>query len=274
MLGVAVTGLTANIAEAPQVVSFSNDETGEPAASAARSRSVDAGALVLAPEPILVARSAPSTFSDVAPPAAEPERVIPRGYLTEAQVRALALEAGWSDWEIPQLLDVAYCESTLNSNAINGRIYGLMQIHHMWFGYAGYSLDEWSNPLVNLLVARVVYEYDLANGNAPWTQWQCRPGGYRVPSEEFSPTVPVEVSGANEDAEGVEPGAEPTPDPATPENETGDEPTVTSTPAPWDEQPSWPPPVGTEEPGAATPTAEATTDPAATQGSGGAAATE
>lgn len=119
---------------------------------------------------------------------------VPQGRsLTEDEVKRLATAAGWPAGRLNEVAEVAMCESTYNPLATNGVIRGLMQVHPMWFDYAGVPLDQWADPLVNLQVALVVFEYDLQNGNPPWTQWECRPGGQRAPTRPVVETpIPAE----------------------------------------------------------------------------------
>ncbi|MDZ7728733.1 MAG: transglycosylase SLT domain-containing protein [Dehalococcoidia bacterium] len=90
--------------------------------------------------------------------------------LTAGEVRILAREAGWPESRLDEVVAVARCESTLNPrarNAANSRVYGLMQVHRLWFDYAGISLSQWHDPLVNLRVALAAFNYDIARGNPP-----------------------------------------------------------------------------------------------------------
>ncbi len=72
-------------------------------------------------------------------------------------------------WPCDQMIRVAYCESGLNPNAINGvGFYGLFQIN--------YIFDGWNDPWTN---SRVAYEQKylpaLAHGD-PYVPWpKCRP---------------------------------------------------------------------------------------------------
>lgn len=86
--------------------------------------------------------------------------------LTEAKMRALYAEASVPlEWVEP-LLAIAFCESGFwwegqrwwQANAVGdgGASLGVHQIWTGWFAAAGYSLDEWSNPLINTKVALYV----------------------------------------------------------------------------------------------------------------------
>lgn len=88
-----------------------------------------------------------------------------------------ALAAGWPVDLLPALGRVISCESGFNPAAYNpgGPYVGLMQLSPMWFRYAGEAFEAWADPAVNLRVAWATYRYDLARGNAPWAQWECKP---------------------------------------------------------------------------------------------------
>lgn len=144
------------------------------------------------------------------------------GRLSEAQVRSLAATAGWPvEWH-DQLVNIAWCESRFDPAATNGPdIHGLMQVHTMWFDYAGVDLALWDDPLVNLEVALAVFNYDLEKGNAPWRQWECQPGTTPAPSgsaateAESEPVTAIdnEQAAPTEAASGSSP-VEPTVEPA------------------------------------------------------------
>lgn len=170
------------------------------------------------------------------------------GRLSEAEVRALARQAGWPESTLNELVQVAWCESRYDPAATNGpAISGLMQLHRMWFDYAGTDLGLWSDPLVNLRVARAVYQYDIDRGHAPWTQWECKPNGYA----SNAPTMgdDGQAHGASEGA-GAEPTATPAPATPTPDATPQAEPTPTEPPA-----------APTEVPATADPTVAATSTP-------------
>jgi hypothetical protein len=130
----------------------------------------------------------------------------PRTY-TREEVKLIASVAGWPAHLLDQVAEVAWCESRYNALAINGRIYGLMQVYSLWFAYGGHDVALWRDPVVNMRAALTAYQYDMAKGYEPWTQWQCRPGGRRIPASEFAPPLP-EVTPS--------PAAEPSPSPAAP----------------------------------------------------------
>ena len=99
----------------------------------------------------------------------------PVAQLSAAEVSAAAASAGWPANLIPQVVEVSWCESSHRPNASNGWAYGVMQLVPNWFDFAGVDFAEWTDPVTNLRVALAAYEYDIARGNAPWTQWVCRP---------------------------------------------------------------------------------------------------
>lgn len=281
LLGLAHTGIQASIVEAPLVATVFqvelNRETAPPVEEPETLAAVD-------PEPI---ENLPSTAFLSAPRQETLYQIATAGRpLSEDEIRMLARAAGWPEHTLGELLEVAWCESTYNPMAMNGQaIHGLMQVHTLWFNYSGLPRSQWSNALVNLQVALAAYNYDLQQGHAPWTQWQCRPGGIRIPTEEFAPHLP---DIALEDEEGAESGEvdsggeapgegsdsgtgeetaggtndSPSGEP-TPTGSSAGEPGATPTPAPWDLKPSWPPVV--ETPAAEGTDAENTNGPTPTE---------
>ncbi len=99
----------------------------------------------------------------------------PVNQLSAADVRAAAASAGWPAELLDAVVDVAWCESSYRPNATNGWAYGMMQMVPNWFDYAGVDFAHWTDPVANLRVAYAAYRYDISKGNAPWTQWVCRP---------------------------------------------------------------------------------------------------
>lgn len=156
--------------------------------------------------------------------------VVPGTRLSETEVKVYASLAGWPSELHPELLVVAHCESKNRPYATNGVMRGLMQLHPIWFGYSANSLDDWANPITNLRVAYSAYLYDLGRGNAPWTQWQCKPDGSVASAPAPAPELVLDDSGPATAASNGEPAAE-----------TVDEPKPTPTAAPWDTKPVWPP---------------------------------
>ncbi len=174
--------------------------------------------------------------------------IAPGTRLTPSQVRVYASIAGWPSDLQDQLLVVSYCESKNRPYATNGVMRGLMQLHPIWFSYSANSLDDWANPITNLRTAYSAYQYDVARGNAPWTQWQCKPDGSVAPAPVPAPSLDLPSDApAIAASNGVT-----TADTTDVAAETA---TPTATPAPWDEKPAWPPsPKGSETPPPATPT--------------------
>lgn len=285
LLGLAHTGIQASIVEAPLVATVFqvelNRETAPPAEETETLAAVD-------PEPI---ENLPSTAFLSAPRQETLYQIATAGRpLSEDEIRMLARAAGWPEHTLGELLEVAWCESTYNPVAMNGQaIHGLMQVHTLWFNYSGLPRSQWSNALVNLQVALAAYNYDLQQGHAPWTQWQCRPGGIRIPTEEFAPHLPDialeddeesdeasddgDTAGTGQDAAGGSndsPSGEPTSEGSASGDSSAGEPGATPTPAPWDLKPSWPPVVetpsaegtGAENTGEPTPAEEPTSDDA------------
>lgn len=88
-----------------------------------------------------------------------------------------ASQAGWEPELVPELRKVVFCESTFRPDVVssNGLWFGLMQISAFWFDVMDYPFEKWSDPLVNLRVGRLIYQYDIDKGQAPWSQWGCKP---------------------------------------------------------------------------------------------------
>lgn len=84
---------------------------------------------------------------------------------------------GWPEHLIRQAQSRVFCESRNDPGAIspNGLYKGLFGLSSMWFAYAGEDPEQWDNPIINARVAWVTYNYDLNQGQEPWTQWQCKP---------------------------------------------------------------------------------------------------
>lgn len=264
LLGLAHTGIQASIVEAPLVATVFQVELNRETAPLAEEPETLAA---VDPEPI---ENLPSTAFLSAPRQETLYQIATAGRpLSEDEIRMLARAAGWPEHTLGELLEVAWCESTYNPMAMNGQaIHGLMQVHTLWFNYSGLPRSQWSNALVNLQVALAAYNYDLQQGHAPWTQWQCRPGGIRIPTEEFAPHLPDvaledEEGSAGEEAGGAADAADDSDTPETgqgaaggtggstsedspsgeptPGGSSAGEPGATPTPAPWDLKPSWPP---------------------------------
>ena len=100
------------------------------------------------------------------------------GQLSEAEMRAVLDQAGWPAELVPAALSVAWCESKWSpwADGDSGRSKGLFQVNlGTWFPYAGEDPAQWADPLTNARVALAVYRYDIARGQAPWTQLSCKP---------------------------------------------------------------------------------------------------
>ena len=76
-------------------------------------------------------------------------------------LRLASAVSGVSYW---QLRGVAYCESTLNPYAVNGRYRGLFQLSWTPFGFDPYD------PVANALSAALTVRHD-----GGWRQWECKP---------------------------------------------------------------------------------------------------
>jgi len=221
--GLALAGIDASVATAPLLPGIRAEGT-------IPDELVEQSPIQLAAESdqdIAVASRVPEL--ELPPPTAFLEEP-PRRY-TREEVRIIAAVAGWPEHLLSEVQEVAWCESRNDPLAINGPFRGLMQVYSLWFNYGNIDLSLWADPVVNMRVALVAYEYDIANGYEPWTQWQCRPGGRYVPIQAFAPPLPdptPEVAAAVDLVESVTPTPPPSP---------------TATPAPWELAPLWPPPV-------------------------------
>jgi hypothetical protein len=128
------------------------------------------------PEPTPEPRAAPAPLPvAVAPPApSQPP-------LTQAQIIAYAIEAGWPAEWLDSLVRVAWCESRFRADAVGYGAYGLMQVVPLWFDYAGLDFGLWSDPVVNLKAALAAFNYSEARGHRPWAQWSCKPEAITIP---------------------------------------------------------------------------------------------
>lgn len=100
------------------------------------------------------------------------------GSLSEAEVRAVLVVAGWPVELLAEALTVAWCESKWSPNAVGdgGHSLGAFQLNKdTWFTYAGEDPAQWADPLVNARVAWAAYNYDISRGYVPWKQWSCKP---------------------------------------------------------------------------------------------------
>lgn len=189
IISVPVTGKViesmATATDAPATVAATPIDTATPEATAVFA------AKTLAPPPppvaAAVAAAAPVETvvttvptATVAPPTAPaaPVAVVPKGQrYSEGDVRGFAAQAGWSAPLIDQVVEVARCESGFNSGANGGGPLGLMQLMPPWFESAGVDLENWSDAVSNLRVARYVYDYEVAQGHSGWAAWACAPAG-------------------------------------------------------------------------------------------------
>jgi hypothetical protein len=132
------------------------------------------------PEPTAAAVP-PTATAAPPPPTPTPDwDYHPVAQLSAAEVTAAAASAGWPAQLIPQVVEVAWCESSYRPNASNGWAYGVMQLVPGWFDFAGVGFAEWTDPVVNLRVAYAVFQYDASEGHAPWHQWVCKPSDAAV----------------------------------------------------------------------------------------------
>ncbi|MCZ7599982.1 MAG: transglycosylase SLT domain-containing protein [Gammaproteobacteria bacterium] len=100
------------------------------------------------------------------------------GSLTEAEVRAVLVVAGWPVEPHGAALAVSWCESKWSPNAVGdgGASVGLFQTNvATWFPYAGEDPEMWADPLTNARVAWAVMGYDRSRGYERWRQWSCKP---------------------------------------------------------------------------------------------------
>ncbi len=103
--------------------------------------------------------------------------VTPSSTVTEPLGIEVVLEtAGWPRDLWAQASAIAWCESRHHPDSVGdgGASLGLYQLNRLWFGYADEDVAQWSDPVINARVALATYRYDLARGQAPWTQWSCR----------------------------------------------------------------------------------------------------
>lgn len=116
--------------------------------------------------------------------------------ITDMGVLDTLRAGGWPEHLLDEAASVVSCETgnTFDPAAYNAATvkYGWFQLDALWFSYAGIPLDGWADPVVNSRVAWATYQYDIERGQAPWTQWSCKPrtvqaaysylGGYRTTS--------------------------------------------------------------------------------------------
>lgn len=82
------------------------------------------------------------------------------GSLTEAEVVAVLRAAGAPEDWIPDMVAISWCESRHSPYAVgdSGNSLGMWQLWSGWFRAAGYSADQYAEPLVNARVALHVRE--------------------------------------------------------------------------------------------------------------------
>lgn len=95
--------------------------------------------------------------------------------LTEAELRAVLLAAGWPEQLLAEAMAVAWCESRWHPTSIGNGSYGLFQLVPLWFDYSGQDFEQWADPVINARAALTTYAYDAERGHSPWHQWGCRP---------------------------------------------------------------------------------------------------
>ncbi|MEX0783845.1 MAG: lytic transglycosylase domain-containing protein [Dehalococcoidia bacterium] len=112
------------------------------------------------------------------PPAPEPPPAPSfSGQMTKASVRAAALQVGWPEAEVDELVAVAWCESRFRVEANGWGALGLMQIMPFWFESLGIDVALAFDASTNLKVAYHIYQNDLKNGYDEWASWTCKPLG-------------------------------------------------------------------------------------------------
>lgn len=110
----------------------------------------------------------PPTATPTLTPTPTPTPVRAYGTLTRAEVRAVLIEVGWPQSQIPHALYVARCESTYNTYAVNpsSGTLGLFQIHpdyHIW----RFRGRDWANAYANADVALEIWH------EFGWGPWVC-----------------------------------------------------------------------------------------------------
>lgn len=94
--------------------------------------------------------------------------------LTEDEVRAAIIEAGWPADQVDRALCIAFHESGYNAWAVgdrdlvpdNGPSYGLFQINV--HAHPDFDLDQWYDPLYNAAYALKVYTW-ADDSFEPWS---------------------------------------------------------------------------------------------------------
>lgn len=108
---------------------------------------------------------------------------IPQSYEIVDEVAGVQ-DSWFVDWPIEwreQAKSVAFCESRWHPESTNGVMLGLFQLSDTqqgwvgWWGYFGFDPKRYAEPRYNAQLALLVFEYDLARNQPPWTQWTCKP---------------------------------------------------------------------------------------------------
>lgn len=99
------------------------------------------------------------------------------GQLSEAEMRAVLEQAGWTADAVPAALSVAWCESRwspFGTNGVDNGLFGLSSaagatVRGGWLTYWGFGEDETWDPVTNALAARWTWE------RSGWGPWSCKP---------------------------------------------------------------------------------------------------
>jgi hypothetical protein len=114
----------------------------------------------------------PAEVAPIVPPVTLAE-LMPR--LTDAEVRALAADAGWPTHRLDEVVRVSDCESRHRPHVVGAAgERGVMQIHPVHRSLVaslGYAWDQVADTRVNLAVARAVF----VQAGRSWRPWSCRP---------------------------------------------------------------------------------------------------
>ena len=167
--------VTALEATAPETAEATADEADAEATLPDPAPVSAAAAETPTPEPTPEPASPTPTPTPEPPPPPPPPAPALTGQLTKAQVRELALAAGWPEAELDELVSVAWCESRFRVEANGWGALGLMQIMPFWFESLGIDVALALDPVTNLKVAYHIYQNDLKNGYGEWASWTCKP---------------------------------------------------------------------------------------------------
>lgn len=100
------------------------------------------------------------------------------GQFTRREMEILLEVTGWENKDIETALEIAWCESRFSPYAVgdSGRSVGLFQLNYdTWYRYAGFEGYPYHDAVVNALVAKKVWEYDIQKYGKPH-QWHCYHG--------------------------------------------------------------------------------------------------